>query len=381
MAAEPVPFNKPFLTGREGEALVQALADGHLHGDGRFTRACQDRFAAALGSAAALMTPSCSLALDLAMLVAGIGPGDEVLVPDFTFVTTAQCVALRGATPVFCDIRADTLNLDESRLDEALTPATKAIIPVHYAGVCAEMDAINAFATRHGLMVVEDAAQAIGCSYRGRPAGSLGHMAAFSFHATKNVQCGEGGMLTINDPLLIDAATIAWEKGTDRRQFTEGRVDKYQWKTLGTSFVPSELNAAMLHVQFEETDAINERRRAIWTAYHDAFMAQEQRGVVRRPAVPEECLHNGHLYFLVLPDRDARNGLLRHLREAAITAAFHYVPLHATDGGKMFGRTGMEMTNAVGLPDRLIRLPLFTDLKEDQQQRVIEATLGFLERL
>ncbi len=381
MTNNAIPFNRPYLTGRENEALGKALSDRVLHGDGPFTKACQDRIVKDLDCAGALMTPSCSLALDLSMLVAGIGPGDEVLVPDFTFVTTAQCVALRGATPVFCDIRADTLNLDESRLEEALTANTKAIIPVHYAGVCADMDAINDFASKHKLLVVEDAAQALGSSYRGRAAGSLGHMAAFSFHATKNVQCGEGGMLTINDPSLVDAATIAWEKGTDRRKFLEGRIDKYQWKSLGTSFVPSELNAAMLAVQLDEMPAINNKRRIIWDRYHDAFMAAGQRGVVRRPSVPENLEHNGHLYYLIMPDRDARDRLLRHLKSSGISATFHYVPLHATEGGKKHGRTGMALKNAVDMPDRLIRLPVFPELSVHDQDRVISTTLDFIGKL
>ncbi len=381
MNAGPIPFNRPYLTGQEGKAINEALETGILHGDGPATRACQDWFASRLGSAAALMTPSCSLALDLAMLVAGIGPGDEVLVPDFTFVTTAQCVALRGATPVFCDIRDDTQNIDETRLGEALTPSTRAILPVHYAGICANMDPINDFARQNGLLVVEDAAQAIGSTYRGRPAGSLGDMAAFSFHATKNVQCGEGGMLTVNNQRFVDPAHIAWEKGTDRRHFMEGRVEKYQWKSLGTSFVPSEISAAMLVAQLAAADAINERRREIWNRYHDAFAAQEQRGVVRRPFVPEVCTHNGHLYYLILPDRAARDGLLRHLASALVTATFHYVPLHATEGGMKYGRVGMQLRNAVSLPDRLIRLPLFPALSPSDQDRIAELTLDYLRKL
>lgn len=378
MSNDTIPFTAPHLTGRETALISQALEEGTLHGDGRFTRLCQEWFAERLGSNAALMTPSCSLALDLAMLVAGVGPGDEVLVPDFTFVTTAQCVALRGATPVFCEIREDTLNLDEAKLKEALTPRTKAIIPVHYAGVCAEMDAIGAFAEKHGLLVVEDAAQAIGCTYRGRPAGSLGHMAAFSFHATKNVQCGEGGMLAINDPAIVDAAHIAWEKGTDRRQFTEGRVDKYQWKTLGTSFVPSEISAAMLLAQLAEADTINSKRLAIWERYHAAFASAEKRGALQRPRVPPDCSHNGHIYYLILPNRATRDAMLQHLKGAGIIATFHYVPLHASDGGRKYGRPGMELMRAASLPDRMIRLPLYADLQDEQQRRVIEAVDEFL---
>ncbi len=376
-----IPFNIPFLAGGEQTAIIDALSERTLHGDGRFGGICQDWFKERLGVQTALMTPSCSLALDLAMLLLQLEPGDEVLVPDFAFVTTAQCVALRSAVPVFCDIRADTLNIDESRLEEALTPRTKAIIPVHYGGVCAEMDAITSFAKDHDLRVVEDAAQAIGCTYKGREAGSLGDMAAFSFHATKNIQCAEGGMFLASNADFADAAPIAWEKGTDRRNFMEGRVDKYQWMSLGTSFAASELNAAMLSVQLAFEEIIRSKRLGLWHRYLDAFQNEVQRGVVRICDVPAHCTHNGHLFYLILPDKASRDGLLRHLHAKNIGSTFHYVPLHDSIAGCTYGRIGMALDNAVDLPHRLIRLPLFMDMSNDQQHRVIEATMTFLERL
>lgn len=380
-AGEPIPFNLPYLAGNEQKALSSAVSDRVLHGDGRYGKQCQQCYEARMGAPAALMTPSCSLALDLAMLLARIKPGDEVLVPDFTFVTTAQCVALRGATPVFCDIRSDTMNLDEARLHEALTPATRAIIPIHYGGVCAEMDAINRFACDHDLLVVEDAAQAIGASYHDRPAGSLGDMAAFSFHATKNIQCGEGGMLIVNNRELQDAAHIAWEKGTNRRRFAQGRVDKYQWTSLGTSFVCSELNAAMLAGQLSMSDAVQTQRRMLWRTYETAFHPHAEKLGIGLARIPDHCVHNGHLFYLIFPDPASRNAFQAHLHGQGIQAHFHYVPLHTTKGGRHYGRMGMELHNAAILPDRLVRLPMFFDLTVDQQQRIIDVSLEFLERL
>ena len=344
-------------------------------------RICHDWFTERLACKSAFLTQSCTLALELATLVAEIGPGDEVLVPDFTFVTTAQAVALRGATPVLCDIRSDTLNIDESRLEEALTEKTRAIIPVHYAGISAEMEKISAFARKHGLIVIEDAAQAIGCSYHGDPVGIHSDMAAFSFHATKNIHCGEGGMLAINNADFSDRAAIAWEKGTDRRQFTEGRVEKYQWKALGSSYLASEITAAMLSVQLAQVDVVNRKRLEIWNRYHDAFAALDQRGIVKRPTVPAGIVHNGHIFYLVLPTNEIRSRMMKTLRQNNIETTFHYTPLHQSDGGQKYCRQGMALDIAADLPHRLLRLPLYPDLSDKQQSRVIEVSLNFLDSL
>ena len=351
-----------------------------FHGGGRFGDFCQSWFCDLLNAKMALMTTSCSLALDLSMLLADLETGDEVLVPDFAFVTTAQCVALRGAVPVFCDIRPDTLNIDERRLEEALTPKTKAIIVIHYGAVCAEMDAINSFAQKHNLLVVEDAAQAIGATYHARYAGCLGDMAAFSFHATKNIQCAEGGMLVVNQHLLQNQAPIIWEKGTDRQEFLKGRIEKYQWRTLGTS-IGSELNAAMLSAQLEMTSVVAKHRNAIWQKYHDAFVSYSQSGLIDMAQVPEHCYHNGHLFYLILPDCEIRNQFLDYLRSHNIQAAFHYQPLHESTGGQKYGRKGMDMPIATTLPHRLVRLPLYYSLSPIQQDRIISVSTQFLDNL
>ena len=333
-----------------------------------------------MGATSAHLTSSCTLGLDMAALVADLGPGDEVLVPDFTFVSTAQCIALRGATPVLCDIRPDTMNIDESRLDEALTEKTKAIFPVHYAGVSAEMDEIVGFARKHGLLVIEDAAQAIGCTYKGKPVGTMGNMSVFSFHSTKNIHCGEGGMVVVNDPEFSDRCAIAWEKGTDRRRFLEGQVEKYQWQELGSSFLASEVTAAMLWAQLQAEMTINDKRRTIWQQYYEAFAPYVSSGIVRLPANPEHIRHNGHLFFLLLPDADSRSALIDHLKKRNISAVFHYTPLHESSGGKKYCRRGMDLIHASSLPHQLIRLPLYPDLSQDDQTRVIEAVTDFLER-
>ena len=273
------------------------------------------------------------------------------------------------------------MNLDEARLHEALTPATRAILPIHYGGVCAEMDAINRFARDHDLLVVEDAAQAIGASYHDRPAGSLGDMAAFSFHATKNIQCGEGGMLVLNNDKFLEEAYISWEKGTDRRKFLLGEAAKYQWVSLGTSFVCSEINAAMLSTQLRMVESVKKRRMAIWKKYHEAFLPYKMSNLIDVAEIPSHCHSNGHLFYLIFPDEASRKKFQKHLYDQKIHAYFHYVPLHESIGGKRFGRVGMGLNNAKKLPHRLVRLPMFFDLTVDQQQRVIDVSLEFLERL
>ncbi|MEM9279425.1 MAG: dTDP-4-amino-4,6-dideoxygalactose transaminase [Pseudomonadota bacterium] len=376
-----IPFNSPYLTGDEQSAINEALSAGKIHGDGEFTQKCQRWFTERLGASSAHLTGSCTSGLDMASLVAGFGPGDEVLVPDFTFVSSAQCVALRDATPVLCDIRDDTLNMDETRLEEALTDKTKAIIPVHYAGVSAEMNSIREFADKHNLLIIEDAAQAIGCSYHEKPVGMVGDMSVFSFHSTKNVHCGEGGMVVVNNPEFSEKCSIAWEKGTDRSRFMEGRVEKYQWQALGSSFLASEITAAMLSVQLNAEQEINDRRRVIWQRYNDALGQYSGSGKIKTPYIPDGVVHNGHMYFIILPDQNSRSALISELEEKNISAVFHYTPLHESNGGKKYCKQGMELRNASDLPHRLLRLPLYPDLSHDDQSRVIDMVFEFVERL
>ena len=376
-----IPFNRAYISGNELDEIAKALAMRTLQGDGYYTKQCHDWFIEKLSCDSAFLTSSCTLALDMASVVAGFGPGDEVLVPDFTFVSTAQCVALRGATPVLCDIRPDTLNLDERRLEEAITDKTRGIIPIHYAGISAEMETICKIADKHGLTVIEDAAQAVGSKFHGKPVGTYGAMSAFSFHGTKNIQCGEGGLLAVNSPDLTDACAVAWEKGTDRRQFLEGNLERYQWKSLGSSFLTSEISAAMLWSQLNIEEEITRKRCEIWERYHSAFADAEQKGLVTRPTVPEGVEHNGHLYYLILPDTETRARMIRAMTEVGVGTVFHYTPLHESDGGKKYCRTGMSLTHASSLPHRLIRLPLFPDLSDSEQAHVIASILEFLETL
>jgi len=376
-----IPFNKPYLTGNEVQAIEAVLNTGKIHSGGEFTQKCQDWFIKEMDADAAFLTASCSSGLEMAMLAAGIAPGDEVLVPDFTFVSTAQCVALRLATPVLCDIRADTLNLDENRLEEAITTKTKAVLPVHYAGVSAEMHAINSFAEKYNLLVIEDAAQAIGCTYHNKPVGSLGDISVFSFHSTKNIHCCEGGMVVSNSKKFTNKCAIAWEKGTDRRQFLEGQVEKYQWQTLGSSFQASEVTAALLWEQLQVEKTVNDRRRALWKKYNDSFLPYANQGKINVCQVPENVTHNGHLFYLILPNQEARSHLIHQLKECFIDAVFHYTPLHASIGGKKYCRQGMELDCSSTLPNRLLRLPLYPDLSDSDQGRVIDIVSDFLDRL
>jgi len=369
--AVPIPFNKPYMTGRELAYIAQAHANGHLAGNGAFSKRCARWLEDRLGSEKALLTHSCTAALEMAALLSKVGRGDEVIMPSFTFVSTANAFALRGATPVFVDIRADTLNIDETRIETAITARTRAIVVVHYAGVGCEMDAIMAIADRHGLLVVEDAAQGLIATYKGRPLGSIGQLAALSFHETKNVIAGEGGALLVNRPDFADRAEIIWEKGTNRSQFFRGQVDKYSWVDLGSSYLPGEIVAAFLWAQMEEADAITARRLAMWDRYHEGFADLEDRGFVRRPIVPQECAHNAHMYYLLLPNLAARTAFIERLGRRKIHPVFHYVPLHVSPFGHLHGRAsdGLPVTEEVA--DRLVRLPLWLGL-EDHLDHVIE---------
>ncbi len=373
MSLQRIPFNRPLTTGRELAYIREAMETHHLSGNGTFTGRCQTWLEERTHSRKALLTHSCTAALELAALLAGIEPGDEVIMPSYTFVSTANAFVLRGAVPVFVDVRSCTLNLDEQRIEAAVTPRTKAIVAVHYAGVCCEMDAILDIARRHGLLVIEDAAQALLSTYKGRPAGSFGDLAALSFHETKNVTAGEGGALLITDERWIERAEILWEKGTNRNQFFRGQVDKYSWVDVGSSFLPSEINAAFLWAQLEEAEAITNERLRIWSRYHAAFAGLAASGALVRPTVPGECRHNGHLYYLIMPDLATRTRLLERLREQEIQALFHYVPLHDSPAGQRFGRAHGDLPATRMAGDRLLRLPLWPGMDDATVDRVIAA--------
>jgi len=375
-----IPFNRPYMVGREMEYIVAAHRDRHLSGDGKFTRQCQTWLEHAVGCTKSLLTHSCTAALEMAALLADLQPGDEVIMPSFTFVSTANAVVLRGATPVFVDIRPDTLNLDENQIEAAVTPRTKAVFVVHYAGVGCEMDAITRIAEAHRLWVVEDAAQAIMARYRGRPLGSFGRLTAFSFHETKNIISGEGGALVINDPALVERAEIVREKGTNRSRFLRGQVDKYTWVDLGSSFLPSEIVAAFLYAQMEEARAITDRRLAIWHRYHDAFAQAECDGWLRRPIVPQHCEHNAHMYYLLLPSLKARSAFIAAMEAHDINCVFHYVPLHSSPAGRRFGRPNGDLSVTDDSTARLVRLPLWVGL-EDNLDLVIEKALESVRKL
>ncbi|MEA5616576.1 dTDP-4-amino-4,6-dideoxygalactose transaminase [Cronbergia sp. UHCC 0137] len=367
-----IPFNKPSITGNELNYISQAIANGHLSGNGEFTKKCQHFFESKIGCYKALLTHSCTAALEMAAILANIQPGDEVIMPSYTFVSTANAFVLRGGIPVFVDIRPDTLNIDESKIEAAITPQTKAIIVVHYAGVSCEMDSIMDIAQRYQQIVIEDAAQGIASSYKNKPLGSMGDLATMSFHETKNVICGEGGALLINNPLLCDRAEIIWEKGTNRSQFFRGMVDKYTWVDIGSSYLPSEINAAFLWAQLEAAELITQKRKNIWQQYHQAFAELEFNGKLHRPFIPNECEHNAHIYYLLLPDLETRNFVIDYLKNFSIQAVFHYVPLHLSPAGKKYGRACKELPITDNVSDRLLRLPLWVDMTQEEIALVIK---------
>lgn len=372
-----IPFNRPYMTGKELYYIAEANFGHMLAGDGPYTKRCHLWLEQRTGCTKALLTHSCTAALEMAALLLNIQPGDEVIMPSYTFVSTANAFVLRGGVPVFVDIRADTLNIDETLIEAAITSRTRAIVPVHYAGVACEMDAIMDIARRHKLLVVEDAAQGIMSSYKGRPLGSIGHLGCLSFHETKNIISGEGGALLINDTSLAHRAEIIREKGTNRSEFFRGEVDKYTWCEVGSSYLPGELIAAFLWAQMEAADEITNRRLTVWNSYHQAFAPLEHDGLVRRPIVPHGCAQNAHMYFLLLPDLATRTAFIGWLRHKDIFAVFHYVPLHCSPAGEHFGRAQGELPVTVNLADRLVRLPLWLGL-EQHQGRVIEAVECFL---
>lgn len=372
-----IPFNRPYLTGQELACIAEAHARGQLAGDGYFTGKCNTWLEQQTRCHKALLTHSCTAALEMAAILADIQPGDEVIMPSYTFVSTANAFVLRGAVPVFVDIRPDTLNLDERLIEAAITPRTRAIVPVHYAGVACEMDVIMAIARRYNLLVIEDAAQAVMATYNGRPLGSIGDLGCYSFHETKNIISGEGGALLINNPRFAERAEIIREKGTNRSQFFRGQIDKYTWVDIGSSYLPGELIAAFLWAQMEQASAITSRRHLIWDRYHRAFQDLEQSGRLQRQHIATGCGHNAHMYYLLLADLADRSRFIARLKQREVNAVFHYVPLHAAPSGERLGRVSGSLHHTEALAERLVRLPLWPGL-EDQQQQVIDAVVWAL---
>lgn len=366
----PIPFNRPFLVGAELDNVATSLAHRQLAGDGPFTKRCQQILEERFRAHRALLTTSCTAALEMAALLYDFEPGDEVILPSYTFVSTANAFVLRGARPVFVDVRPDTFNLDERLVAAAITARTRAIVPVHYAGVACEMDAILAIAAQHDLAVIEDAAQGINATYRGRYLGTIGDCGAYSFHESKNIVCGEGGALLVNRPELVERAEILREKGTDRARFFRGEIDKYTWLDVGSSYVPADILAAILEVQLKHAESITAARQRVFAAYHAHLEPLVERGLARLPIIPPDCVANYHMFYLVLADLTTRTALIEHLKRAGIHAVFHYVPLHVAPMGQAFGyRSGMlPVSEAAG--ERLLRLPLFPDLESGDIARI-----------
>lgn len=369
-----VPFNRPCLAGNEYKYIAEAIANGQASGDGPFTRRCHELLERELQAPKVLLTTSCTHALEMAAILLDCGPGDEIIIPSFTFVSAANAFALRGARIVFADIRPDTLNLDESRLPSLITKRTKAVVPMHYAGIACEMDAICGLAREHGVRVVEDNAHGLFARYKGKLTGTFGCLSTQSFHETKNIICGEGGALVVNDPDLVERAMIIREKGTNRSQFFRGQVDKYTWVDIGSSYLPSDLLAAFLLAQLERRQEIQTKRRRVWEYYwrHLQGLAQEnlaQEKKVRLPMVPAECEQAYHMFYLILPSLECRQALIAHLKEQGILSVFHYVPLHLSSMGIKFGARECPVTE--DLSSRLLRLPFYNDLTEDDQAQVV----------
>lgn len=359
-----IPFNTPYVTGKELRYISESIANGHLSGYGPFTKKCHAWLEKHVECQKALLTHSGTAALEMAAILADIKPGDEVIMPSYTFVSTANAFVLRGGVPVFVDIRSDTLTIDEAQIEAAITDKTKAIVPVHYAGVACEMDKIMTISSKYNLIVIEDAAHSVFSTYKDRVLGSIGHMASLSFHETKNIISGEGGALLINNPSLIRRAEIIWEKGTDRINFFRGHTDKYSWIDIGSSYLPSEITAAFLCAQMEHAQTISKYRREIWQRYHESFASLEDEGKIRRPIIPDYCAHNAHLYYLLLPGLEQRNSFISSLKKKGIETVFHYVPLHDSPAGLKYGRCASKMTVTNEISKRLVRLPLWLGIEE-----------------
>jgi dTDP-4-amino-4,6-dideoxygalactose transaminase len=361
-----IPFNQPYMTGKELEYIAQAHANSMLAGDGPFTKRCHRWLQDQLAVPKALLTHSCTAALEMSAILAEIQPGDEIIMPSYTFVSTANAFVLRGGIPVFVDVRPDTLNIDETQIEAAITPRTRAITVVHYAGVACEMDTIMDIAKRHKLLVIEDVAQAIMSTYKGLPLGSIGDLACLSFHETKNIISGEGGALLINSKQFSERAEIIREKGTNRSQFFRGQVDKYTWCDMGSSYLPGDLIAAFLWAQMEEAQKITERRLAIWKIYHDGLAELEEKGLLRRPIVPANCQHNAHMYYILANSLEERTAIINQMEKYQVQTVFHYVPLHSSPAGRRYGRVFGALSQTDNLSDRLLRLPLWIGVNPDK---------------
>ncbi len=372
-----IPFNKPFIAGKELYYIAQAVTLGNIGGDGYFTQACARLLEERFGIEKVLLVPSGTAALELAAMLCDLKPGDEVILPSYTFVSTASAFVRCGARPVFVDIRPDTLNLDERKLEAAITKRTRAIVPVHYAGVASEMNPIMEIAQQHNLLVVEDAAQGVNAFYQDRPLGAIGHLACYSFHETKNYTCGEGGALCLNDPRFVERAEILRDKGTNRQKFFRGEVDKYTWVDLGSSFVISEICSAFLYGQLEQMEIITARRQEIWQRYAEGLHALEEANCLRVPTIPAHCRPNYHLFYVLMPTEEQRDALLGHLKNEGIHAVFHYVPLHTSPMGRGFGFQEGDLPVTEELANRLVRLPMFLDLGLEEQAKVIENIYSF----
>lgn len=367
MTRKMINFNKPYMTGKELHNISQAHYRGMLAGDGSFTKKCHEWLETNVGCRKALLTHSCTAALEMAALLIDTQPGDEIIMPSYTFVSTANAFVLRGGIPVFVDICPDTQNIDVSKIEGAVTPMTKAIVPVHYAGVGCEMDTILDIAKRHDLFVIEDAAQGAMATYKKKPLGSMGHLGALSFHETKNVISGEGGALLINDDQFKERGEIIREKGTNRSQFFRGQVDKYSWVDIGSSYLPGEIIAAFLSAQLEESGSITSRRLQIWGEYHEGFAVLEAQGYLRRPVIPDDCQHNAHMYYVLVESLDVRTALLKFLKDKDVLSVFHYIPLHTSPAGRRYGRFDQDLSVTDAISDRILRLPVYVEMEDAPQ--------------
>ena len=372
-----INFNIPPYVGNEEDYIIQAIRNKKICGDGPFSKKCDQWIEESTGCSKALLTTSCTQALEMAAILAEIEPGDEVILPSYTFVSTANAFVLRGAQLVFVDIRPDTMNIDENLIEDAITEKTKVIVPVHYAGVACEMDRILEIAEKHGLMVVEDAAQGVMASYKGRALGSMGHLGCFSFHETKNYSMGEGGALLIGDASYQERAEIIREKGTDRSKFIRGQVDKYTWVDLGSSFLPSDMNAAFLYAQLEKAEQINEDRLSSWNLYYRELEELKESGKIELPVIPEGCQHNAHMFYIKTKDIEERAALIAHLKANGVAAVFHYVPLHSAAAGKLYGRFHGEDRYTTKESERILRLPMYYGLEKEQVQHVAACIRAF----
>ncbi|RSL34985.1 dTDP-4-amino-4,6-dideoxygalactose transaminase [Salibacterium salarium] len=372
-----IPFNRAPVTGEEQYYMTQAIENRKLSGDGPFTKKCQEWLESSFECPKTYLTPSCTHALEMAALLVDIKPGDEVIMPSYTFVSTANAFALRGAVVVFVDIRPDTMNIDENLIEDAVTSKTKAIIPVHYAGVACEMDTILSIAKKHELMVIEDAAQGVMSTYKGKALGTIGDYGCYSFHDTKNYTSGEGGALLVNDERNKEQAEIIREKGTNRSRFLRGQVDKYSWVNIGSSYLPGELNAAYLYAQLHHANVINEDRLASWNMYYEALEPLAEKGLIELPMVPEECCHNAHMFYIKTKDIEERTALVEWLKQDNIVSVFHYVPLHSSEAGKRFGRFHGEDRFTTKESERLLRLPMFYELQKQDIEAVTNRVRSF----